>query len=126
MDLNVKTLVRLTKTLRKPARGIRRRMSIYDSSRWEKVRRLALKRDKYQCQLSKRLGKLREAEVVHHIFPLAEYPEYAYSLWNLISLTREQHNKLHDRNSDVLTEEGEELLRRTARKNNIEIPERYR
>lgn len=87
---------------------------------------MILRRDGYQCQLSKRFGKIRQAEMVHHIFPRAEFPEYRYAAWNLISLTQAMHNKLHDRNTDELTEEGIKLLRRTAIKNGIPIPLRYR
>lgn len=85
----------------------------YDSSKWDKIKSLALRRDGYQCQLSKRYGKVAQAEVVHHIYPVEDYPEYAYCLWNLISLTRAEHNKLHDRKTDILTEKGKSLMRRT-------------
>lgn len=101
-------------------------MDFYEESKWQKLRLSILRRDQYRCQLSKRYGKLRQAEIVHHIFPLSEFPEYAYEPWNLISITRTYHNRLHDRNTDSLTEEGAELLRRTARKQGIEIPEEYR
>lgn len=68
------------------------------------------------CQISKRYGKAVPAEVVHHIYPVDEYPEYAYSPWNLISLSRQAHNRLHDRVTGDLTEEGILLLRRTVPK----------
>ena len=42
----------------------------YKSKRWIHKREAILRRDKYQCQLSKRYGKIRQAEVVHHIFPV--------------------------------------------------------
>ena len=63
----------------------------------------------------RRYGKNVPAEVVHHIFPADEYPEYAYCLWNLISLSREQHNRMHDRTTGKLTEAGISLQRRTKR-----------
>ena len=100
-------------------------MDFYKSGKWIETREYVLRRDGYKCQLSKRYGKNREAEVVHHIFPRREFPEYAFSDWNLISLTRREHNRLHDRDTDELTEAGAELLRRTARKNNIKIPDKY-
>ena len=78
------------------------------------------------CQLSKRYGLFKQAEIVHHIFPLDEFPEYALCDWNLISLTRKEHNKLHDRDTDELTEAGRMLLVRAAIRNNIETPEKYR
>lgn len=80
-----------------------------------------MRRDNYQCQLSKRYGKIRQAELVHHIFPAADYPEYAYCSWNLISLSRDMHNKLHNRVTDELTNMGKDLLRKTARKRGIEV-----
>lgn len=77
------------------------------------------------CQLSKRFGKFRQAEMVHHIFPREEFPQYEFDRWNLISITRSEHKKLHDQNTGELTEAGRDLLVRTARHNRIEIPEKY-
>ena len=93
----------------------------YDSAHWHRLRDRVMRRDNYQCQLSKRYGKIRQAELVHHIFPAADYPEYAYCSWNLISLSRDMHNKLHNRVTDELTNMGKDLLRQTARKRGIEI-----
>lgn len=73
----------------------------------------------------KRYGRPVQAEIVHHIFPKGEFPEYAYCLWNLISLSRKTHNEMHDRATDELTAKGKDLLRRTARKNNIPVPDKY-
>lgn len=74
-----------------------------------------MRRDGYICQLSKRYGKRVPAEVVHHIYPVDEYPEYALCLWNLVSLSRAAHNRLHDRENDSLTPEGVALMRRTKK-----------
>lgn len=68
------------------------------------------------CQLSKRYGKFTEAQVVHHIFPVTDYPEYQWEDWNLISVSQAMHNKLHDRNTDKLTRLGLELMERTGRR----------
>lgn len=100
-------------------------MDFYKDPKWIDKRKRILRRDGYTCQLSKRYGKLVQAEVVHHIFPRSEYPEYTFEDWNLISLTRARHDRLHDRNTDGLTEEGAELLRRTARRQGIPVPEKY-
>ena len=78
------------------------------------------------CQMSKRYGKHKEAQTVHHIFPVERYPELAFEPWNLISLTNEEHNRMHDRATHEMTEYGKELLRRTARAKGMEIPERYK
>lgn len=85
----------------------------YNNPRWKHLAAKAMRRDGYKCQLSKRYGKQVPAEVVHHIYPVDEYPEYAYCLWNLICISRAYHNKLHDRNTDALTAEGVALMRRT-------------
>ena len=100
-------------------------MDFYKLPKWEHKRNSILRRDGYMCQLSKRYGQLKQAEVVHHIFPLDEFPEYAFDDWNLISLTRTKHNELHDRETDELTEAGADLLRRTARRQGITVPEKY-
>lgn len=100
-------------------------MDIYKSQKWEAKRACILRRDEYKDQLLKRFGKLKQADRVHHIFPLGEFPEYAWDDWNLISVARSTHNELHDRNTDELTEKGAELLRRTARRQGIPIPEKY-
>ena len=97
----------------------------YISEKWQRKRMSVLRRDGYQDQVEKRYGKIREATIVHHIFPLDDYPEYRLADWNLISVSMGTHNKLHDRETDELTELGVELLRRTARKNNIAVPFKY-
>ncbi|MCR5448443.1 MAG: hypothetical protein K6F23_03535 [Solobacterium sp.] len=92
----------------------------YKSTRWKKLRESILRRDGYMCQLTKRYGKLVEANTVHHIFPREYFPEFQWETWNLISLSAVAHNTLHDRDTDQLTEEGLELLRRTARRVHLE------
>ena len=91
---------------------------MYKSKRWIEMAGRAMRRDGYKCQLSARYGKNVPAEVVHHIYPVDEYPEYAYCMWNLISLSRAAHNKLHDRKTGELTEEGRALMRRTKPREN--------
>lgn len=92
----------------------------YKTKRWKKLRASILNRDRHICQLTKRYGRFIEANTVHHIFPREYFPEYQWQPWNLISLSTAAHNSMHDRDSDQLTEEGMELLRRTARRNQIE------
>lgn len=98
-------------------RGAQWRLNVFDynSLKWKHTARMVMRRDGYMCQLSKRYGRAVPAEVVHHIFPVDEYPEYAYEPWNLIALSRKMHNTLHDRNTDALTAEGVALMRRTKR-----------
>ena len=90
----------------------------YISVKWKRLAHAIMRRDNYMCQLSKRYGKRVPAEVVHHIYPADEYPEYAYEPWNLIALSRKMHNTLHDRNTDALTAEGVALMRRAKQHGN--------
>lgn len=98
-------------------------MSTHDLavSRWTKLREFILRRDKYLDQVALRYGKRIEANTVHHIFPRELFPQFTYEAWNLISVSHATHNKLHVRDSHKLTEEGWNLLVRTARKNKIEL-----
>ena len=97
----------------------------YKEPKWVRIRSLALKRDKYLDQYLKRYGKLKQAEIVHHIFPVEEFPEYQYELWNLISITKSTHNLFHDRTTNELTKKGIELLIRTARRKHLDVPPKY-
>lgn len=97
----------------------------YSEPQWRRAREQALRRDKYIDQYQKQFGRLRNAEMVHHIFPVEDFPQYALCMWNLISLTRASHNLMHDRYTNELTDLGKDLLRRTAVKNNIPIPVDY-
>ena len=86
----------------------------YKSKRWKRLRKSILRRDKYKCRQSLRYGITREANTVHHIWPAEEFPEYAWCPWNLISLSADQHDAMHDRFSGKLTELGESWRRRTS------------
>ena len=86
----------------------------YESARWKHLRAKALRRDGYLCQRAVRYGKRVPAEVVHHIYPVEEYPEYACCLWNLVSLSRAAHNALHQRSTGALTEEGKAWMTRVS------------
>ena len=98
----------------------------YKSSRWRRLRESVMRRDGYMCQESRRYGKRAEATTVHHVFPRDAYPEYQWEAWNLISLAGDVHDQMHDRQTGELTDRGRELLRRVARRQGIEVPERYR
>ena len=86
----------------------------YKSLRWKRKRERILRRDKYMCQDAKRYGRAEEATTVHHIYPAAEYPEYRWATWNLTSLSAENHGKMHDKTTGILTEKGMEWQRRTV------------
>lgn len=85
----------------------------YKSQRWRRKREKILRRDECCCQISKRYGKRVDADTVHHIYPAAEYPQYQWCDWNLIAVSHEVHNRLHERETGKLTDEGEALRRRT-------------
>ena len=85
----------------------------YKSTRWERLRASVLRAAGYRCQHFARYGKWREAETVHHIWPADRYPQFAWCRWNLIALSNEAHNMMHDRRTGRLTDAGEALRRRT-------------
>lgn len=85
----------------------------YYRNKWKKKRKHILRLDGYIDQIAKRYGRTEEAEVVHHIYPADEYPEYAWCDWNLISVSLATHNKLENRKTGELTELGMELKRNT-------------
>lgn len=92
---------------------------MYKSKKWQRLRKAVLARDNYQDQELKRYGKMVPAQVVHHVFPAEDYPEYRWCSWNLISVSAKTHNELHDRNTNALTDKGRELMERVARKRGI-------
>ena len=96
-------------------------MDLYHTKRWKAKRNKILRRDGYQSQLALRYGKHVQGETVHHIFPRDKYPEYQWQDWNLITLSIKEHNRMHDRNTGELSEEGKALQERTAREQGIEI-----
>ena len=74
-----------------------RQMFDYHGSRWKKKRKYILHLDGFKCQIDKMYGKTTDAEIVHHIYPADEYPEYAWCNWNLISVSKANHNRLENR-----------------------------
>lgn len=82
------------------------------NKRWRRLRAAALRRDGYRCREAARYGRAEPAQVVHHVWPAEDYPEYAYCLWNLISLTGKHHDAMHDRLTGKLTSLGETWRRR--------------
>lgn len=92
-------------------------MAAFDYSRsnirWQRLRQRALRRDGYKCREAARYGRVEEAAHVHHIWPAEDYPEYAYCLWNLVSLTKSNHDAMHDRRTRKLTALGIRWKNRT-------------
>lgn len=86
----------------------------YQSGKWKRKSKHILKLDGYRCQIAKRYGRSEEATVVHHIYPVEKYPEWAWCDWNLISVSQASHNKLENRKTGELTELGQQLQRMTV------------
>lgn len=93
----------------------------YKTKAWKELRARALRRDKYTDQLMIREGKRRNATTVHHALPRDRYPEYELCLWNLVSVTDETHEALHNRQFGTLTQEGELLMQEIADKNGVKL-----
>ncbi len=101
------------------------KIETYKEPKWIAKRNHILKRDKYIDKYLFRYGKFKTADTVHHIFPKEDFPEYQWEDWNLISVSKDTHARLHYRSGNRLTQKGQELLVSTARKNNIDIPYWY-
>lgn len=88
----------------------------YKTSRRKRLREAVLMRDGYMCQDSKRYGKSIEANTVHHIFPADKYPKLFFNPYNLISLSTEAHNRMHDRFTNEISQYGKNLQERFRKK----------
>lgn len=97
--------------------------TFYNSARWRKHARAIMSRDGYRDQVEARYGRAVPAELVHHILPLQEYPEHAWTEWNLISISRATHNRLHLEDGS-LSLQGWRLADRVARLHGVRPPER--
>lgn len=95
--------------------------SFYKKQRWLDLRESVLRAAKYADQLEIRDGKMVPANTVHHIFPREKYPEYQWCRWNLIAISKDTHERLHNRFGEDLSFLGWELLVETAQKQNIPI-----
>lgn len=87
----------------RPTEGKRReRMAIYNSARWQALRKAKL-RDHPLCELCERQGIVKPADDVHHIqsFMQTDDPDtrraLAFDYDNLMSLCDECHSKIHSR-----------------------------
>lgn len=86
----------------------------YKSKRWKAARRAALRRDRHKCRECSRYGLTVDASVVHHAWPAEDWPELAWTKWNLVSLCPACHNAMHDRVTGALTARGMALRRRVT------------
>lgn len=90
---------------------------------WERKRAAILRRDGYLSQIAARYGRNVPADTVHHILPVEFFPQYMYTNWNLITVTRSEHNSLHERDTRRLTDAGLDLARRTAARHGLNMAE---
>ena len=77
------------------ARTDKEYQSIYSSSAWKKIRRVALTRANGLCEQCMKQGKISYVEDVHHIIPIKDDIKKAYDISNLICLCRSCHIEAH-------------------------------
>ncbi len=80
---------------------------LYRTKEWQKVRKLAFKRDNGVCQhCYRRYAKITKGEEVHHIIHLTPDNiidlDIAYGLDNLITLCRSCHMEVHSRKKPTI------------------------
>lgn len=68
---------------------------VYNSSRWKKLRKVALVRANGLCEECMKIGKISYVEDVHHKIPIRKDIRKAYDLNNLICLCRRCHREAH-------------------------------
>lgn len=82
----------------------------YKSAVWKHKRHDILQRDNFECQRCKEKGEYSEAEVVHHIKHLREYPQLALVDDNLKSLCAACHNEVHPEKLNKYRVEEKEFI----------------
>ena len=70
----------------------------YKSRLWRNKRNEIMRRDNNECQSCKEKGKMKPADVVHHIKHLKDHPYLALENDNLISLCHRCHYHKHSKN----------------------------
>lgn len=78
----------------------------YKSKKWKQKRKVILKLHDYECQESRQYGDSKQADLIHHVYPLKQYPELALVNWNLLPLAEEIHNTFHNRKTDEVIGRG--------------------
>lgn len=92
-----------------------RNHDFYTSKRWQHKRAMVMRRYSYEDQEAKRYGKTIPATMIHHIYPLKDYPELGLQAWNLLPLSAQSHNQMHDRLTDEITAKGRYWQRKRKR-----------
>jgi len=83
----------------------------YKTVAWRHVRRLALQRDHYLCQMCLSNKRIRRARDVHHVQPLELRPDLALELSNLMSLCRYCHERTKQRGKASRVPEGVRIIK---------------
>jgi len=81
--------------------------AFYNSREWRKLSKQVIRRGNGECLLCKKMGKVTEAVLTHHVNELKTRPDLAYSLTytddkgetrpQLIPLCHDCHERLHER-----------------------------
>ncbi len=74
-----------------------KKQGFYHWPAWRQLRTMALHRDHYLCQECLRKKRIRRATEVHHVKPIADFPELALELDNLESLCWNCHEETKPR-----------------------------
>lgn len=98
-------------------------VDFYNSKAWKKKREHILRRDRWMDQIALRDGIHIEADVVHHILPRDEWPEYQMADWNLVAVNNNLTHKgrLHEKYTGKLTKYGKALAMATAYANGVKM-----
>lgn len=80
--------------------------AFYLSQKWKHKRQVIMRKYNYEDQEARRYGRVVTATMIHHIYPLADYPMLAYETWNLLPLSSASHNRMHDRITDEVIGPG--------------------
>ena len=95
------------------------------SKQWREKSHKILRRDRYLDQyVLKTENRMIPADMVHHILPREDFPQYAMEDWNLISVSKRTHNKILHTIKGKLTRAGKALMYETAWRNGIKMTEK--
>ncbi len=69
--------------------------AFYQSREWKHIRKLALERDNFLCQMCLRDGNLVKGVIVHHLEEIKDNWNRRLDLSNLEVVCRNCHNRIH-------------------------------
>jgi len=93
--------------------GSLKEQGFYGRAAWKKLRVMALNRDHWLCRECLRQGRLVQAQEVHHLKPLEEFPELGLCLENLESLCHDCHEatKTREKKKEAPSVPGVRIIR---------------